>query len=78
MRATQNVYIFIHAMYVDVSHTATLDDNVIKMLRCIHIGREVPMSGWVLLHWAHLNLEDLENPLMEFTHTWHYEKDGTE
>ena len=36
------------------------------------------MSGWVLLHWAHLNLEDLENPTMEFTHTWHYEGDETE
>nr|DAP87621.1 MAG TPA: hypothetical protein [Caudoviricetes sp.] len=37
MRATQNVYIFIHAMHVDVFIKNTLDDNVIKMLRCIHI-----------------------------------------
>jgi hypothetical protein len=78
MRATQNVYIFIHAMHVDVFIKNTLDDNVIKMLRCIHIEREVTMSGWVHLHWAHMNLEDPDNQIMEFTHTYHYVEDETE
>ena len=36
------------------------------------------MSGWVNLHWAHWNLEDPENPIMEFTHTYHYVEDETE
>ena len=65
-------------MHVDVPNKPTLDDNVIKMLRCIHIEREVTMSGCVHLHWAHMSLEDPDNPIMEFTHTYHYVKDGTE
>lgn len=36
------------------------------------------MSGWVHLHWAHMNLEDPDNPIMEFTHTYHYVEDETE
>lgn len=36
------------------------------------------MSGWVNLHWAHWNLEDHENPLMEFTHTYHYVEGETQ
>lgn len=33
------------------------------------------MSGWINLHWAHLDLEDPKNPIIGFTHTYHYVED---